>query len=628
MDRFRSRCDRLAIWILWSTWCSAAGWLLSAFGALDRTGYTVALVLFVGALLLTRGPWTFATARPLFLLRRSTYRRVLPKLWLALVVMSLIGGLCYHGDNYDYLTYRFPRVLHWWWAHRWYWIDTTTDRMNFSASGFEWLMAPIFVFLQSDRPFFLINFASFLLLPGLVFSVFRRLGARGRTAWWWMWTLPAGLCYALEAGGVGNDMFAGVYVLAAFYYGWKARAGSAPALALAILSIALLTNCKVSNVPLALPCLALLALDRRALPRDARGWAIILGACLVGLLVSGLPTLVANAHFSGDYGGDPANRHHVRIGNPLAGVIGNALILVFANFSPPLLPHEITWTFLFPPSFLHFVVGSYPRFQVFSPALALEETGSLGLGVTLFLLLSLGYGLRAHITSPAPASTREVKWLALATLGAWLFYMAKLGSEAAPRLVAPYYIVTTGVMLGLLPFDGVLTRRKAWRGLAILALVMGLVVVGLNPGRPLIPVPAFSALLHAVHAPAGVAAEWTANAALRAGRFDDMEPLRTSIPDTEKVVGLVGGFDNPQVSLWLPFGSRETVEFDPTCVSRAELLQRNVHYLVVSEEFVRTRYHLSQADLMQKWPSTVVRSEQLIFKTKRDPESWYLLHLD
>ena len=68
---------------------------------------------------------------------------------------------------------------------------------------------------RSDRCLFLVNWLPFLLLPGLIFSVFTRLGVRRRVAWWWMWLLPSGWCFIMEANSTINDAFGTAYALAA-----------------------------------------------------------------------------------------------------------------------------------------------------------------------------------------------------------------------------------------------------------------------------------------------------------------------------------------------------------------------------------------------------------------------------
>ena len=142
----------LRLWIYISAWCSASGWVLSAFGYLNRTGYAVALLFFVGILIPIHGrgrwwPQTISLRRfnPLF--RGSP----VPRIWLLFALLSFIGGVIYHPANYDYLTYRFPRVLHWCAEQRWQWISTVDVRINLSAAGFEWADGTLVCFFQ-DRP--------------------------------------------------------------------------------------------------------------------------------------------------------------------------------------------------------------------------------------------------------------------------------------------------------------------------------------------------------------------------------------------------------------------------------------------------------------------------------------------
>lgn len=119
---------------------------------------------------------------------------------------------------------------------------------------FEWLSAPLILFTRTDRLLFLINLASYLMLPGLIFSVFTRLQVRPRTAWWWMWFLSSGWCFALQAGSDVNDSFAAIYPLAAVDFALRARESKRVAdLWLSVLAAALLTRVKQNNIPLALP---------------------------------------------------------------------------------------------------------------------------------------------------------------------------------------------------------------------------------------------------------------------------------------------------------------------------------------------------------------------------------------
>ena len=184
------------------------------------------------------------------ILRR--FRRPLPFCFAVLALLVFLGGVLYPPSNYTGLNYRLARVLQWLAHGQWCWIHTPNFRMNDRACGFEWLTTPLLLFTRSDRALFLINFIPFLLLPGLVFSVFTRLGVRPRVAWHWMWLLPTGYNFLLQAGGIANDIFPAVYALAALDFGCRAWVSRRPAdLWHSLLAAALLTGAKASNLPLA-----------------------------------------------------------------------------------------------------------------------------------------------------------------------------------------------------------------------------------------------------------------------------------------------------------------------------------------------------------------------------------------
>ncbi|HZL12940.1 MAG TPA: hypothetical protein VFC85_02240, partial [Verrucomicrobiae bacterium] len=137
--------------------------------------------------------------------------------------MAFLGGAMYAPNNYDALAYRIPRILHWLAANQWHWIHTIFDRVNDRSCGIEWVSAPFVALFKTDRFLFLINIVSFLFLPGLVFSMFTRLGVRRRVAWHWMWIVPTGYGFLLQAGSIGNDLFGAVFALAAVDFALRAK---------------------------------------------------------------------------------------------------------------------------------------------------------------------------------------------------------------------------------------------------------------------------------------------------------------------------------------------------------------------------------------------------------------------
>jgi len=184
------------IWILISTLLVSAGWVLSAIHQLNRAGYAVVFLLaaVAGFGLWRRSRPAVGTVKASWHRIWRRFRRPAPLLFLVLVLLSLASGLLYAGLNWDANAYRLPRVLHWLGAGQWHWIRTADIRMNVTGCGFEWLSAPLLLFTGTDRFLFLINWTTYLLLPGLVFSIFTRLQVRPRVAWWWMWFFrPAGV---------------------------------------------------------------------------------------------------------------------------------------------------------------------------------------------------------------------------------------------------------------------------------------------------------------------------------------------------------------------------------------------------------------------------------------------------
>jgi hypothetical protein len=181
----------LATWVISCALVTLSGWALSIIDQLNRSSYCViiTIVVLVAYEVLKRSlvglRWTVRTRR---------FRYVLVWGFLSVAVAALIAGVMHAPTNYDGVTYRIPRLLHWTAAGHWTWIVTPNPRMNFSATGFEWLSAPFLILLRTDRFLFLLNFISFLFMPGLVFSVFRQLGVPQRSAWTWMWVLPCAYC--------------------------------------------------------------------------------------------------------------------------------------------------------------------------------------------------------------------------------------------------------------------------------------------------------------------------------------------------------------------------------------------------------------------------------------------------
>lgn len=331
-------------WILLSALLCGAGWVLSALHELNRGGYLVvfAIAAIAGVWRWRNFKWqsweTIHRARHKLLHR---FRRPGALLFLALALMALTGGMLYVPNNGDSDAYRIPRVLHWLGQNQWHWIHTFDFRMNAAACGWEWLSAPLILFTRTDRFLFLINWLSYLMLPGLIFSVFTRLRVRARVAWWWAWLLSSGWCYTMQAGSVGNDSFAVIYALAAVDLALRARkSGRTGDLLLSLLAVALLTDTKQTNLPLVLLWFIAAWPGLKLLLKQP---VVTVAMVAVSLLVSIVPMTVLNLKHQGTWTGIPMNASNLHLDSPFWGIIGNAFCIPLQNLLPPVFPWVESW---------------------------------------------------------------------------------------------------------------------------------------------------------------------------------------------------------------------------------------------------------------------------------------------
>lgn len=635
-------------WVLGCAYLSAAGWVLSIAGALNPTGYMVALACGIAGALLLGRPWHRSGKAP-FRVGKVLWRckHLLPLLFLLYAALAFLGGVLYTPANYDALTYRLPRVLHWLADDRWHWIVTNNERMNLAATGFEWLMAPLVALTRSDRPLFLINVIAYLLMPGMIYGAFTRLGINRRVAWYWMWLLPAGYCYATSAGSIGNDMISAVYLLAALYFTLRGReSGRLLDLGLGAIAAALLTGAKASNLPLLLPW-AIAALGSLRLVRARPLACGALAALCAG--VSFMPIAWANAHYTGDWTGDPGNKERQKLQSPAYGVLGNGLMLLWAITEPPVMPfadnlnRKLDRELQSP--FFQNLQRHYPRFTLNWGEVA-EEGAGIGIGLTALLVVTSVAAVEAgkrqrneaashsalraapsafnwgFLVSPASRSGGMI--VCVAAWVALLFYMAKLGSEGAGRLVSPYYPLMVASFL-FFPGNAMLVRRRWWKALAFLAAFSALPTFILSAPRPLWPAQHVLRMLEQLM-PGNRLVERAATVyAVYAARSDVLGPLRKYLPPGAETIGFLGTSDEPETALWRPFGTRRVV--DVTKENEQQLLGKGVSTLVLSSYGVQETYGYSLDDWVQQRHPRILGREKLIVYVRRGPEDWIVVNV-
>jgi hypothetical protein len=625
----------LQLWIWVSVFATLAGWLLSAFGELNRAGYAVAFTGFVIFLFMMRKSPGLAEIKKFRAWKVSSrFRRPLPLCFTVLAVLVFIGGSLYPPDNYTALTYRFPRILQWLAHGHWFWIHTGNNRMNDRACGIEWLSAPLLLFTRSTRPLFLLNFLPLLLMPGLIFSVFTRLEVRPRVAWQWMWLLPTGYDFLLQAGSAANDTFPTVYALAAIDYALRARRSkNSSDISNSILCAALLVGAKASNLPLLLPWAILMVAN--AWPKLIRdGFAPRpeqLPLFIIAATVSFLPTAILNMIYCHDWSGADLESPLMTVKNPFIALVGNCFQLMLGNLCPPLFPAAAWWnahaTRIVPHALVsistHFDTGFFQLGE-----LPTEDEAGIGLGLCVLLAASVLAGFFCgRPPGPARGWGEGEKLRRVMLLAPWIAlfaYCARSGMTGPARLIAPYYPLLLPLLLtGAGPTR--LIRHPAWRVLVYGHLMLAFAVLILTPPRPLWPAQTILSHLAAQHPDSHLLSRAQKVYSLYSARFDSLAAVRDSLPQNISVVGFANGGDDAEISLWLPLGSRRVEDFW-VIDSPADLKKRGIEYAVVSE-LQLADVHLSMDDWLKNSRAELLSVTHVTLKITTGEQTFYLVRL-
>ncbi len=557
---------------------------------------------------------------------KRRFRRPFPLAFLVLAILAFVGGALYAPNNYDALAYRMPRVLHWLAEGRWHWIHTEFPRLNTRATAFEWLSAPWLALVRTDRFLFLINIVSLLLLPGLVFSVFHRLGVRGRVAWHWMWLVSSGYCFVLQAGSIGNDLFPAPFVLAAMLFALRAREGERHTdLWLSILAAALFTGVKANTLPL-LSVWVVLAVPCWRLRMTRVVATLLVVSAAVG--ASFIPTGILNWKYCGDWTGARIENVHFTSGKPWSRVVGNALLISLQNFTPPVMPFAKSWN--------EHVATRAPKWvepdfaapdKIFRlDELQIEEGAGLGFGASVLLAVSIVTAIRAARRNgeQMPKMTRDQMLVIGATSVALAAFMQASLTGSAARLLTPYYPLLLMPFL-IHPGHRYVVNRRWWRVGATTASALAAVLLVVDPARPLFPA---QGLLKMLQQNGG--SGWMLDRAERVYsvygmRADGFAPARKILPVDIKVLGVIT-FDDPEASLWRPFGHLKIEHVTPSD-SALTLQRRGIEYVLVQPYNLQLLFHQTLDQWAQAMHAEFQAKVSLDLKAAIGPRDWFLMKL-
>jgi hypothetical protein len=618
-----------SIWIWFCAYLNCAGWTLSALHELNVRGYLCAFVVGIGGVLVWKkftGARLFPKIHPPKFRRR--FKRTFPLAFLILTTLAFLGGALHEPANYDALAYRTPRVLHWLDAQQWCWIHTDFARVNTRTAGWEWLTAPLFLFTGTDRLLFILNIFCFLLLPGRIFAVLTRLGVQPRAAWHWMWLLPSGYGYILQAGSAVNDLFGSLMILAAFEFALRAREKRiASDVWHSGLAAALMTAVKAFNIVLLLPWfIAIFPVLKKLLSRPIATMAVV----LLAVSASMVPTSVLDAKYCGDWTG--ANIEQTPIGSGLEVVrfCANVPNILLENFAPPIFPITKQWE--------NFTVSALPEkwetalhnnlegglaaFHI--PELQVEETAGLGCGLSILLLWLLLKKLRAREFLSAGIFSPQI----LVPLGAWAgvaVFLIRVGISGPARYLLPFYLLLLAPMLAGKVAGGIF-RLRAWRIASFIVLAIAGLLLIFSPPRPLLPLVPLLKQFDAENSPYKSLRRIWYVYYVYDRRPESFAPVIQKLPSGASPLGFIG-FDEPEAALWKPFGSRRIIHIVRED-SAEQIRAQGLHYALVSEHFFGQHYPMKFDEWLAQNHASLMEEFKLRNHAGQEPEGWWLVRFD
>ena len=621
----------LRIWISLSTLLVSSGWILSVLHELNPAGY---LAIFAAGAMAAMWRWHKELPFPQDFRRAwnkftHRFRRPTPLLFLALALLSFIGGLLYLSINGDSNAYRIPRLLHWLAQKQWHWIYTLDPRMNIVGCNFEWLSAPLILLTGTTRWMFLINIVCYLMLPGLIFSVFTRLKVSPRAAWWWMWLLPSGWCFILQAGSDVNDSFAAVYALAmvdlALRGSERKKAGD---LWLSMMAAGLLTGVKQSNIPLALLWFVAAWPGIRILLARPIATAFL---AFVALLCSAAPITAMNIKYTGSWQGMPSGTTTTvwHGGSMPWRVIGNLFSIPLQNLVPPFFPPAGAWNramqhFVQTPLGSHF--AAFEKFGQLSSGVSEPQAG-IGLGICLLIGVSLVWARRFSPATPDGAKKTSVHVFRLLRLTPWillLLFMAEICSFEGGRLLAAYYPLLFPLLLTG-PGNARLVRQRLWQSLCLLVMLLaaGMLVVSRN--RPLFPAQTILSELDMRHPGSRIIREIEVSYEAPGEIIKAQNYFKNRIPSGKQVIGYATFNGELEPGLWYPLGERQVERVLPD-ETADELRERGIHYVLV-EDIALESSGTTIEQWMQRFNGELADQLAFIQDRHRPPTHLYLVVL-
>jgi hypothetical protein len=212
----------------------------------------------------------------------------------------------------------------------------------------------------------------------------------------------------------------------------------------------------------------------------------------------------------------------------------------------------------------------------------------------------------------------------LGTVAAVVVILVTSGLSGVARYFLPHYVILTIPILGGQKMEGLMQARW-WRVLAILSIATTTLLVVVTPPRPLWPAVTILRNAGATASAHRLLQRAWAVYSVYGNRADSFAPAREMLPVTANPLGMMT-FDDPETSLWRPFGSRR-IRHVTGSDSVQSVRERNIEYILVSATVLETHHQMTIEDLIHRLDGELVQTFPLFLRAGTGVKDWYLVRI-
>ena len=220
-----------------------------------------------------------------------------------------------------------------------------------------------------------------------------------------------------------------------------------------------------------------------------------------------------------------------------------------------------------------------------------------------------------------------VRWSPIISL---LVFMAKLALSTSARILTPFYGLLLPAFLVGRGHETVV-RRRWWKVLAAVVFLLALMLVVINPGRPLWPAQTVLGRLALRYPQSRIIARGKMLYESYAVRWDALAPVREHLPYQEKRVGMISFLTSTtlETSLWRPFGQRRIWWLRPDDTLQ-EIAGKGIHYVLIGADSPTARARtMPLQDWLAAWlpahHGKVVAQARTRNVATKESAAWYVV---